>query len=161
MAIMRPTSASQSASRLDSSLRYGGAVPERVFTPAEANSALPEVRAAAERLVAVRGRMRELESAQSDLVLAIGGNGGGYAANDLNAAQTELAGLAEAAVACIDRLEEVGVVVKDVDRGLVDFPADRNGEAVLLCWQVGEDEVAFWHDFTEGFAGRKPVDWDE
>jgi hypothetical protein len=111
MRIISPTRASQSASRLDSSLRYGGAVPDRVFTPAEANSALPEVRVVAERLVAVRGRMRDLESAQTDLVLAIGGNGGGYAANDLNAAQSELAGLAEAVVACVERLEEIGVVV--------------------------------------------------
>jgi hypothetical protein len=136
-------------------------VPDRVFTPAEANSALPEVRVVAERLVAVRGRMRDLESAQTDLVLAIGGNGGGYAANDLNAAQSELAGLAEAVVACVERLEEIGVVVKDLDLGLLDFPAEREGEPVLLCWQVGEGEVAFWHDLAEGFAGRKPVDWDE
>jgi hypothetical protein len=136
-------------------------VPDRLFTPAEANSALPEVRAVAERLVAVRRRMRELEQAQGDLVLAIGGNGGGYAAGDLNAAQTELAGLAEAAVACVERLEELGVLVKDPDLGLADFPALRCGEPVLLCWQVGEDEIGFWHGPVDGFAGRKPIDWDE
>jgi hypothetical protein len=119
------------------------------------------VREAAERLVAVRGRMRELEGTQSDLVLAIGGNGGGYAANDLNAAQSELAGLAEVAVACVERLEEIGVVVKDLDLGLLDFPALREARPVELCWQVGEDEVVFWHGLGEGFAGRKPVDWDE
>jgi hypothetical protein len=136
-------------------------VPDRLFTPAEANSALPEVRAAAERLVAVRGRMRELERTQRELVTAIGGNGGGYAAGDLNAAQTELAGLAEAAVACVERLEELGVVVKDVDVGLVDFPSSRDGEPVLLCWQVGEDEIRFWHRPADGFAGRRPIDWGE
>jgi hypothetical protein len=134
-------------------------VPDRLFTPAEANSALPEVRAAAERMVAVCARMRELERDQADLATAIGGNGGGYAAGDLNAAQSELETLSEALQACVERLDEIGVVVKDADTGLVDFPSKREGVPVLLCWRVGEDEVAYWHDLVEGFAGRRPIDW--
>src|SRR5437868_1265329 len=134
---------------------------ERSFTPAEANSALSEVRPVAERLVAVRTRMRELEHEQGALVTAIGGNGGGYAASDLNAAQSELAGLAEAAIACVEKLEELGVVLKDLDIGLLDFPGERNGGEVLLCWHVGEDAVEFWHGLEEGYAGRKPIDWSE
>lgn len=136
-------------------------MPELSFTPDEANSALPEVRPVAERLVAVRQRMRELERTQSALVTAIGGNGGGYAASDLNAAQSELTGLTDAAIACVERLEELGVVVKDVDIGLLDFPSEREGEEVLLCWHVGEDAVEFWHGLEDGYAGRKPIDWDE
>jgi hypothetical protein len=50
--------------------------------------------------------------------------------------------------------------VKDLDRGLVDFPALHRGEEVLLCWQVGEGEVAYWHGLEEGFAGRKPLPLD-
>ena len=134
---------------------------ERSFTPAEANSALPEVRPVAERLVALRARMRELEREQGAHVTAIGGNGGGYAASDLNAAQSELSGLAEAAIACVERLEELGVVLKDLDLGLLDFPAEREGREVLLCWHVGEDSVEFWHGLDEGYAGRKPIDWSE
>lgn len=134
---------------------------ERSFTPDEANNALEEVRPVAERLVAVRARMRELEHTQSELVSAIGGNGGGYAATDLNTAQAELAGLAEAALACVDRLEELGAVLKDVDLGLLDFPSEREGEDVLLCWQVGEESVSAWHGLDEGLAGRKPIDWSE
>jgi hypothetical protein len=134
---------------------------ERSFTPDEANNALPEVRPVAERLVAVRARMRELEQAQGALVTAIGGNGGGYAASDLNAAQTELGGLADAVLACVEKLEELGVVLKDLDLGLLDFPSERDGEEVLLCWRVGEDSVAFWHGLADGFAGRKPIDWSE
>jgi hypothetical protein len=132
-----------------------------MFTPAEANSALTEVRPVAERLVAVRKRMRELERTQRDLVTAIGGNGGGYAAGDLNEAQTELVGLADAAVACVDKLDELGVEIKDLDAGLLDFPALREGTEVELCWQVGEDAVEYWHGIGEGFAGRKPIDWAE
>jgi hypothetical protein len=134
---------------------------ERSFTPDEANNALEEVRPVAERLVAVRARMRELERSQGELVVAIGGNGGGYAASDLNAAQTELTGLADAALACVDRLEELGVVLKDLDLGLLDFPSEREGDEVLLCWHVGEDSVTSWHGLDEGFAGRKPIDWSE
>ncbi len=136
-------------------------MPNRFFTPIEANSALPQVRAAAERLVALRVRMRELESTQGEIVTAIGGNGAGYAAGDLNAAQSEFRDLAGAMRACLQRLEELGVVVKDLDTGLLDFPAVHDGEQVELCWRVGEPAVAFWHRIGEGFAGRKPIDWDE
>jgi hypothetical protein len=136
-------------------------VPDRLFTPTEANTALEEVRPVAERLVAVRARMRELEQTQRELVTAIGGNGGGYAASDLSAAQSELAGLAEAAIACVERLDELGVTVKDLDLGLLDFPSERAGGVVLLCWQVGEESVTSWHGLEEGFAGRKPIDWGE
>ena len=153
-------SASQSASRGRSSLRCGS-MAERSFTPDEANNALEEVRPVAERLVAVRTRMRELEKSQGELANAIGGNGGGYAATDLNAAESELGGLADAALACVDKLEELGVVLKDLDLGLLDFPSEREGEEVLLCWQVGEGSVASWHGLEEGYAGRKPIDWSE
>ena len=105
--------------------------------------------------------MRELERTQRELVTAIGGNGGGYAAGDLNEAQTELVGLADAAVACVERAGRAGRAVKDLDPGLLDFPALRDGDEVELCWQVGEDAVAYWHGIGEGFAGRKPIDWDE
>ena len=135
-------------------------MPE-TFTPAEANSALDEVRPVAERLVALRERMRELERAQVELASAIDGNGGGYAATDLSAAESELSGLADAAIACVERLDELGVTVKDLDLGLLDFPALVDGREVELCWHVGEDSVAFWHEIGEGYAGRKPIDWSE
>jgi hypothetical protein len=139
----------------------GDAVPKRLFTPAEANSALPQVRSAAERLVALRTRMRELVHEQGTLVTAIGGNGGGYAASDFNAAQSELEQLAESASACVAELEEIGAVVKDLDVALLDFPALRDGEEVELCWQLGEPAVEHWHRVGDGYAGRKPIDWVE
>jgi hypothetical protein len=54
-------------------------------------------------------------------------------------------------------LEAVDVVVRDAERGLVDFPALRDGEEVYLCWQVGESEVGFWHEPDAGFTGRRPL----
>jgi hypothetical protein len=136
-------------------------VPKRLFTPAEANSALDEVRPVAERLVALRTRMHKLVGEQGKLVTAIGGNGGGYAANDLNAAQAELEQLADRAAACIAELDSIGVVLKDPDVGLLDFPALRDGEEIELCWQVGEPAVEQWHEIGAGYAGRKPIDWVE
>lgn len=119
------------------------------------------MRPAAERLVALRTRMRELVDAQGKLVTAIGGNGAGYAASDLNAAQAELEQLADEVSACVEELEEIGVVLKDLDLGLLDFPGLRDGEEVELCWQVGEAAVSQWHRPGEGFRGRKPIDWSE
>lgn len=140
---------------------WSGAVPARPFTPAEANSALADVRPVAERLVEVRARMRELEHDQGALLGAIAGNGGGYSGADLAAARGELEALARVAVACAERLDELGVLLKDPDTGLLDFVSERDGEIVLLCWHVGERSVAFWHSPQDGFAGRKPVDWGE
>ena len=57
--------------------------------------------------------------------------------------------------------QTLGVTVKDSDLGLLDFPARRDGEDVELCWHVGEEAVAFWHRIGEGYAGRKPVDWED
>jgi len=54
-------------------------------------------------------------------------------------------------------IEESGVQLKDLEIGLVDFAAEHDGRTVLLCWQYGEPEVAFWHGVDEGFAGRKPL----
>ena len=144
-----------------SSLPLDGAVPKRLFTPAEANSALAEVRPVVERLVAARVRMRALVDTQRESVTAIGGNGGGYAASDLNLAREELERLASDVDECVEELDDLGVVVKDLDRGLLDFPAVRDGEEVELCWQHGEPAVAHWHRLDAGFRGRKPIDWDE
>jgi hypothetical protein len=57
----------------------------------------------------------------------------------------------------VEALQELGVAVKDLDRGLVDFPALRDGEEVLLCWQLGEEKVGYWHGVDEGFAGRREL----
>lgn len=57
----------------------------------------------------------------------------------------------------LERVAELGVLVKDVDQGLCDFPFRHKGKLVLLCWQHGETEVAWWHDLDGGFRGRQPA----
>ena len=64
----------------------------------------------------------------------------------------------ERLVEIVNRIQETGVVVKDLDIGLVDFPSLLEGEEIYLCWKLGEDHIAFWHGIDEGYAGRKPID---
>jgi hypothetical protein len=61
----------------------------------------------------------------------------------------------------IDRIQETGCVLKDLDEGLVDFPTVRDGRDVYLCWKMGEGRIGYWHTMDEGFAGRKPLDDDD
>jgi hypothetical protein len=135
-------------------------MPERDFTPDEANKLLAEVRPVAEELVARRRALAVTTARRARLVSRIAGNGGDFDPQEPSALEEQLEQEAEAIVRCVERLERLGALVKDLDRGLVDFPALHRGEEVLLCWQVGEDEVAHWHGLEEGFAGRKPLPLD-
>ncbi|SRR6266536_810886 len=132
----------------------------RYFTPEEANAHLEQVRPAAEELVAHRRAMADAARRRAGLVQRIAGNGGDFDPQEPRALEEEFAREGEAVAQCVRRLEGLGVLVKDLDAGLVDFPALHEGEEVLLCWQVGEDEVAYWHGLDEGYAGRKPLPFD-
>ncbi|HKB20883.1 MAG TPA: DUF2203 domain-containing protein [Gaiellaceae bacterium] len=129
----------------------------RHFTAEEANEALVEVRPLTEELVGHRRALVELQERQAALTTRIAGNGGNVEPHELEEVQErldeEVAGIAR----CVARIHEVGALVKDLDAGLVDFPAMRSGEEILLCWRLGEDEIGFWHGLEEGFSGRKPL----
>jgi hypothetical protein len=134
---------------------------ERYFTPEEANELLPEVRLAAEELVEHRLAARAVAAKRAQLVTRIAGNGGDFDPQEPRELEEDFERETTAMAEAVERLERLGVIVKDADRGLVDFPALReSGEEVLLCWQVGEDELAYWHGLEEGFAGRKPLPLD-
>jgi hypothetical protein len=132
-------------------------VPPRYFTAEQANEALAEVRPLTEELVEHRRALLELQELQSSLNERIAGNGGNVEPRELQDMQErldeEVAGIAR----CVARIHEAGGLVKDLDAGLVDFPARREGVEVLLCWRLGEDEVGYWHGLDEGFSGRKPL----
>jgi hypothetical protein len=127
------------------------------FTPEEANALLPQVRVLVEGMVAAAAHADAAEQRRALLLRHITGNGGDIvpsevaeAARDVEEAEAELR-------RAIAALIELGIQVKDPHTGLVDFPALRHGEDVLLCWQLGEPEVAFWHTAEGGFAGRRPL----
>jgi len=130
---------------------------DRHFTVDEANDLLPAVRPLVERMVAHRQALTAAMERQERLTAKIGGNGGGIPPQEIAEAQSEIESEATGIAHCINGLQELGVLVKDLDTGLVDFPALRKGEEVLLCWRLGEDEIGYWHGLEEGFAGRKEL----
>jgi hypothetical protein len=132
-------------------------VPQRLFTLEEAREALEEVRPLAEQMVEHRRALAEAMERQEQLQAQIGGNGGSLSPADLVEAQEEVEREAAGVAICIERINRAGAIVKDLDAGLVDFPSLRDGEEVLLCWRVGEDEIGWWHGPEDGFAGRRPL----
>lgn len=130
---------------------------QRYFTVEEANEALADVRPLTEELVAHRRALVELQERQAAVTTRIAGNGGNVEPSELQ----EVQGMLDEAVAgiarCVARIHELGALVKDLDDGLVDFPARRGDEHVLLCWCLGEDAIEFWHGPDEGYSGRKPL----
>ena len=132
----------------------------RYFTPSEANELLAEVRPLAESLVQHRQGMRLAAERRARLTARIAGNGGDLDPQEPGELDEQFQRESHAVTQAAEQLERLGVLVKDLDTGLVDFPALHEGEEVLLCWQVGEDEVAHWHGVDEGFAGRKPLPFE-
>ena len=132
--------------------------PPRHFTLDQANAALAEVRPLAERMVAHRREVATLLSRRAELTSTIAGNGGDLDPGELARVEAEIAEEAKGVAQCVNRIHGLGAQVKDADEGLVDFPALREGEEVLLCWKLGEDEIGFWHGLEDGFAGRRPVE---
>jgi hypothetical protein len=129
----------------------------RLFTRDEADELLAEVRPLAEQLVERKRSLDEAEAARAALLGRIAGNGGDLAPSDVTDAIEGVRRAAAEVGRLVDELHELGVQVKDLDVGLLDFPSERHGEVVLLCWRVGEDEIGYWHGVDEGFAGRKPL----
>jgi len=130
----------------------------RRFTPKEANDELREIRPLVEELVSHRREQHRLEGERLELTAKIAGNGGGIDAQAISGLEQAEQGERIEIARCVNEIHGRGAIVKDVDEGLVDFPALRHGEEILLCWRLGEDEVAHWHDLEEGFAGRKQLD---
>ncbi|HLX31309.1 MAG TPA: DUF2203 domain-containing protein [Gaiellaceae bacterium] len=133
----------------------------RHFTPEEANAELEEVRPLVEQLVARRIEHVAALERQEELEAKIKGNGGGIPPAELAEATAEVDAIARRLAHLVDEINEHGAEVKDIDSGLIDFPALRRGETVLLCWQLGEDEIGFWHSVEGGFAGRRPLPLDD
>jgi hypothetical protein len=121
---------------------------EHTYTVEEADALVPEL---AERLVRIRAArqvlLREAELVRERVVADGGGADAGREYWDSTALlRTEL-----------ERLAEQDILLRDPETGLVDFPAEREGQRVFLCWRLGEDRVAHWHPLDTGFSGRRPL----
>lgn len=129
----------------------------RTFTVEEANAAVVELRPIVEQMVRHGRNLAAAQRRQAELVTRIAGNGGDMAPSDLREAAATIEREAAAVGKCADLIDEAGAQIKSLEEGLLDFPAIRGDEVVLLCWKLGEDEIGYWHGADEGFAGRKPL----
>jgi hypothetical protein len=132
-------------------------VTARFFTADEANELLATVRPLVERMVECRRTLARTLAQRSRVSAIVSGNGGGLHPQAVARLEEEAASAADGVRRAVAALQELGVAVKDLDRGLVDFPALRDGEEVLLCWQLGEEQVGYWHGVDDGFAGRREL----
>ncbi len=123
---------------------------QRHYSPEQANAALPWVRERLERLRAAREGLNDQE-ARAALSEAGPSNGGGAAGQAVSEAFLAMR-------SALTELREMEVVLRDLDRGLVDFPSLREGREVYLCWEEGEPAVEHWHEPHAGHDGRRPLD---
>ncbi|MBN2116808.1 MAG: DUF2203 domain-containing protein [Anaerolineales bacterium] len=123
----------------------------RYFTLQEANETLDTIRPLMEDVQQIRRKILEDQPEAWPAIEKSAGNGG-------NRALSNMVQDFERFDALIHRIQQAGVLIKDVNLGLLDFPALKDGREVYLCWQYGEGEIAFWHEVEAGFAGRQPIE---
>lgn len=127
------------------------AMEERTFTLTEAKQLLPQLE---EQLLAVKKEKEVLVHSHGEIRKASANaqaNGGSFAGPRYIRALEHISDSVEA-------IQEMGVLVKDLDIGLCDFPYQMNGRVVYLCWKLGEPEIRFWHEVEDGYAGRQPLE---
>jgi hypothetical protein len=121
------------------------------FTLEEANQTLDLIRPLMEEVQQIRKTILEKKPDAWPAIEKAAGNGGNRALSSMVQDFEKLEML-------IHRIQDTDVLIKDINMGLLDFPALKDGREVYLCWQYGEGEIAFWHEVEAGFAGRQPID---
>ena len=124
-------------------------VHERHFSLAEANALVPQLTTLLSRLRDAKDELTDTEAHEA-LSEAAPTNWGGERGRRVGVAFLEVRRL-------LDTIEQAGIVLRDIDRGLVDFPALMDGRELYFCWELGEDEVAYWHELEGGYGGREPL----
>ena len=120
------------------------------FSLEEASELLPSLAKIFEEVQTIQGELEARGSELAEVLDSAKSNGGGKKADYHFAQNQKIQRL-------LGQIEKKGVLVKDLDRGLVDFPHLRGGREVFLCWMVGEKKIDFWHDLEAGFAGRQAL----
>ncbi|HUB19531.1 MAG TPA: DUF2203 domain-containing protein [Acidobacteriaceae bacterium] len=131
----------------------------KTFTLDEAQALLPVVESLLDRAAESKKAAEELQEELAALMRRIFTSGGMF----IDAAGTRkrrvaLEALIQRAKDAVQEIDAIGVQVKDLEIGLLDFPCLLDGETVLLCWKRGEPRIGFWHRVEDGFAGRQPID---
>ncbi|MCS7272844.1 MAG: DUF2203 domain-containing protein [Fimbriimonadales bacterium] len=125
----------------------------RYFTVAEANALLPELRVKLLRLQAMLQRLREEYGEKAAELLRIASTNGKYPEWSESSVAREIH-------RAVEELHAMGVLLRDIEQGIVDFPHLRNGREVLLCWRLGEERVEYYHELDTSFRMRKPL-WED
>ena len=125
----------------------------RYFIPAEANETLNILRPVIRELMEISERIRERQPELWSVAQKSAGNGGNPALSKLLPDFDRLDFL-------LHQVQDMGIEIKDLTIGLVDFPALREDRVVYLCWKYGEERVEFWHELESGFSSRQWIDWE-
>ena len=126
-------------------------IEDRIFTLAEALGLLPQLRSVVEDASVVWRRMKELNPEIQKVRDKIPLDGFSPHGVEYVEAVSKLLFL-------LHQIKDMGVVLKDIEKGLCDFPYVKHGKIVYLCWHLGEDSIGYWHEVETGFAGREPLD---
>ena len=132
-------------------------LPQKLFTPKEANAALPLVRAITTDLVQLSQDVIQRRQRLALLLTSRGDGPSDLHGEELEQMQADLEQDASQLEQYVEELRELGVEPKSGPAGLIDFPCMLNGRVVFLCWQLGEPAVKYWHDIEAGFAGRQEI----
>ena len=128
--------------------------PQRpIYSIEQANAMIPQVRAIVLQLAVEQQR---LDSAHSEMHRQLSSNGDPEAAIRASRQEADVAQIRDGMRGLVDHLAEMGIELRDMELGLVDFPAMRDGRRVWLCWRLADPSVAFWHGTDEGYATRRP-----
>ena len=125
----------------------------RVYTLEEARALVPQVRAILLQLAVQKRRQDDAHVALHELLNA---NGDPSHAGDADRHEREIRDIGDSIRALLEHLAEMGIQLRDLEMGLVDFPGERDGRPIWLCWRLSDPELAFWHGTDEGYASRKP-----
>jgi hypothetical protein len=129
------------------------AASRRTYTIEEANALMPQVRSV---LLQLAVEQHHLDAVHAEMHRQLAGDGDPTSATEASRLEQETAGIAEGMRTLVSLLEELGVQLRDAEMGLVDFPGERDGRRVWLCWRLSDPTVAFWHGTNEGYATPRP-----
>ena len=129
----------------------------RQFTLEEANALVPWLEETFQRLGRVGEEHGVLHTRLNELLRQRGSNGSSSSSEEMDQAQENVDRLARLLQEGVQEILDRGIIVRDVARGLVDFPSQREGREVFLCWIGGEERIEFWHETDRGFAHREPL----
>ena len=130
------------------------AAEDRTYQIDDARALVPRLRSMLLQLAVEKGR---LDAAHAALHTHLRGNGSPDHADDTARHERTVSDIRAGMSALFHHFEELGVMLRDLDRGLCDIPAERDGERVWLCWQLADPELAWWHTTSEGFTSRRPL----